>query len=849
MKKFIKFIVAFSIFLLSAWKLKSELSAINFKDVFQIVENRSLASIATLILVSFLGVWILSLYDVVLIRSQKLKVPILKTMKMSWIINSLNTLIGFGGVIGSTIRYNYFQGFTETDEEKSILKKNISLLLLSMLTGIGALSFLVVANVFSADYLLAKKPILKVGLYILAGLLPIFLAITTIKAPVPTDRWVTFKYTCVSVIDYMFVGLVMFLSLRFVDVNVDFWQMESVFIIAAIAGLISMVPGGLGAFDVVFLLGMTHQFGLERGPVLLALVFYRLTYYILPFFLGLILSISEMQLILKEKLNEKDNVIIFTKEFGTIFIDVTKRRVQTMIQWIMVSVFVIGSFFLTQDAMVGLFSIGPNDKSYRLVLFNVMYVLAAFYMIPNYVGLFYKSKEAFRNLLILIVIGVLCQIVLFDHLYFIEGFIISGIFASVLFLSRKNFTTYLTIRYRREKVVWAFTFFMVYLIHLIIIETSGDYDPQMVRAFYISFVLISLVWFLYLWGNRYRLRHKYTFATLANENKMSGKREDFEALLVNYEGSNLANLGFLPSNAVLVDQDLEVGLIYLECSYYILVLGDPIGKVENFFPFFKEVHDYATKVGKEIIVYQTTTENIHIYTELNYSLFNLGEEAEVDVESFKITGNKGKVFRQLLNKQSNEELSFQIEPTTHALIEELRPISDVWLNGRKEMSFSLGNFNETYLMKQDIATIRTKEGRAIAFASLMPAYIDGKMSVDLIRWEEHDAIPMMDLLYLNLILWAQEENYEVFNLGMAPLSSSFEKTNTFLTTIITSVYQNSSSLYSFKGLRNYKSKFKPNWYPRYLVYPKRLLISQAFIQSYKAIHPKNKATEVKTIRL
>jgi phosphatidylglycerol lysyltransferase len=76
--------------------------------------------------------------------------------------------------------------------------------------------------------------------------------------------------------------------------------MESVFIIAAIAGLISMVPGGLGAFDVVFLLGMTQQFDVSKSSVLLALVFYRLAYYILPFFLGLVLSISELQLILRK---------------------------------------------------------------------------------------------------------------------------------------------------------------------------------------------------------------------------------------------------------------------------------------------------------------------------------------------------------------------------------------------------------------------------------------------------------------------------------------------------------------------------------------------------------------------
>lgn len=838
MKKFIKFFVAFGIFMLSAWKLKSELSSINFKDVFQIIESRSLFSIASLILVSFLGIWILSLYDVVLVRSQRLKVPIKKTMKISWIINSLNTLIGFGGIIGSTIRYNYFQGFTETDEEKTELKKNISLLLLSMLTGIGVLSFLVLFNVFSASYLLDQKPILRIGLFVLAGLLPVFLIVTTVKPPVPHDRWLSTKYTCVSVLDYLFVGIVMFLSLRFVGVHVSFWQMESVFIIAAIAGLISMVPGGLGAFDVIFLLGMTNQFDLKEGPVLLALVFYRLAYYILPFFLGLILSISELQLLLKDKINERNEIILFTKEFGTIFVDITKKRVQTLIRWFIIILFIIGSVFFFQDSFFGLFAISPDETNVFIFFFAVAYILASIYMIPNYVGLFYGSREAFRNLIILLSVILVSQVVLFSELFFIEGFIFTFVLGLVLFLSRKNFSVYLTIRYRREKVVWLITLFLLAVNIQSIYATADYYSLHLFKGFAYYVLGISAVWFVYVLANRYRLRHKYTFSTLAFEPNMSSKTADYEEVIEEYQGSNLANLGFLPANKVIVNTKLRVASIYQEMSYFILVLGDPVGHNENFFPFIKQLHEYATRVGKELIFYQTSTENIHIYTEFNYNLFNLGEEAEVDVETFKISGNKGKVFRQLINKQEQAELTFQIEEPTSDLLKELKIISEEWLGNRKEMSFSLGSFDETYLAKQNIATIRDKDGQAIAFASMMPAYITGKTSVDLIRWKEYESIPMMDLLYLNLILWAKDNEYQIFNLGMAPLSSSYEKSNGFLTTITTSIYQNSSSLYSFKGLRNYKNKFKPTWYPRYLVFPRRLMVFQALMQSYKTIHPK-----------
>ena len=838
MKKFIKFFVAFGIFLLSAWKLKTELSSINFKDVFHVIQNRSFTSIAVLLLVSFLGVWILSLYDVVLIRSQKIKVPVLKTMKISWIINSLNTLIGFGGIIGSSIRYNYFQTYTKDEEDKQTLKKNISLLLLSMLTGIGVLSFLVLFNVFAPSSLLESKPILKTALFILAGLLPIFLGVTMIKPPVPSDRFLSLKYTFVSVLDYLFVGIVMFLSLRFVGVHVNFWQMESVFIIAAIAGLISMVPGGLGAFDVVFLLGMTQQFDVSKSSVLLALVFYRLAYYILPFFLGLVLSISELQLILKDKFTEKNEIVLFTKEFGTIVIDITKKRVQTLTRWAIIVLFLIGEFFFFQDSFFGLFYVSGKSTPFLYAIFSVTYILASTYLVPNLVGLYYGTKEAYRNLMFLLSLILISQIILFDELLYVEGLIFTLVLMVVLFLSRKNYTQYLTIRYRREKVIWLLTLAMLTFNVQSIYDTADAFKLDLFPGFLNYILGLSAIWFMFILFNRYRLRHKYTFSTLGFENQMSHERDDFENIITEFSGSNLANLGFLPANKVMVDKQLNVGCIYQETTYFVLILGDPVGEKDNFFPFIKNIHEYATKVGKEIIFYQTSTENIHIYTEFNYNLFNLGEEAEVDVTTFKISGNKGKVFRQLLNKQEQEELSFQVESPSDELINELAPISKEWLGSRKEMSFSLGSFDKEYLLKQDIATIRNKDGEAIAFASMMPTFTENEISIDLIRWKENEKIPMMDLLYLHLILWAKENDYQIFNLGMAPLSSSYERTNGLLGTITTSIYQHSSSLYSFKGLRQYKNKFKSEWSPRYLVYPRRLLISQALMKSYKVIHPK-----------
>ena len=77
---------------------------------------------------------------------------------------------------------------------------------------------------------------------------------------------------------------------------------------------------------------------------------------------------------------------------------------------------------------------------------------------------------------------------------------------------------------------------------------------------------------------------------------------------------------------------------------------------------------------------------------------------------------------------------------------------------------------------------------------------------------------MMDALYLYSILWAKEQGYQKFNLGMAPFSSTYKNTINLENTFIYSVYNNTQYLYSFKGLRKYKEKYKPQWAAKYLVY-------------------------------
>ena len=79
---------------------------------------------------------------------------------------------------------------------------------------------------------------------------------------------------------------------------------------------------------------------------------------------------------------------------------------------------------------------------------------------------------------------------------------------------------------------------------------------------------------------------------------------------------------------------------------------------------------------------------------------------------------------------------------------------------------------------------------------------------------------VMDYIFLNLILWGQQQGYKFFNLGMAPLSGLENRSlGTVWNRVGALTYRFGENFYNFQGLRQYKEKFDPVWEPMYLASP------------------------------
>ncbi|MGE5123681.1 MAG: flippase-like domain-containing protein [Acidobacteriaceae bacterium] len=255
-----------------------------------------------------------------------------------------------------------------------------------------------------------------------------------------------------------------------------------------------------------------------------------------------------------------------------------------------------------------------------------------------------------------------------------------------------------------------------------------------------------------------------------------------------------------------------------------LTLGDPIGPPEDSRACISSFEAFCHHNDWEAAYYQVMPDYLEIYKEMGYHSLCIGSEAIVDLASFSIAGGDKKNIRTGVNKMVRSGYKAEVLQPPHSaeLMLELQQISDEWLTEMHgtEKRFSLGWFNEAYLNSTPVIVVHNPGGSIDAFASLLPEYQANEISIDLMRHRKQAEKGQMDFLFVSLMGWAKEQGYATFNLGLSSLAGIGEKpSDPALERILHYVYEHVNQFYNFKGLHEFKAKFDPAWFPRYLIYP------------------------------
>lgn len=824
--QWLKVILPILLMIFAIHEIGKILGNVNGREIADKLESLDVRTVALMAAIPLVLVFPMFFYDYFIIKKLKQKRPLRQLMKESLIINSFSNLIGFGGLVGVLLRTHYFK---KKEVDSASFFKTITSVTLFYLAGISLCTWIL--PIFYWDFSLLKEHRLLVFAAGLVGLYLPFLIVKTIIqliARKTTNRRILGDLALLGVSILEWLGAFTFITflVYMLNIPIHIEHLIPIFIVASCAGIVSMIPGGLGSFDLVFIWG-AQSLQIPEESILVLLLFYRLGYYVVPFFAGLVLFIRELW----GKFNVGFNAI------PRFFLEKTSHILATAL------VFMAGIILLISSVAPG--AIERIRYAKELMTFpvvNISHQLAVatgFVLLALSNGISYKDKSSYRMTVfvllfasaLLIIKGVQYKQALF--MLFVAG---------LLFLSRARF-------YRESYVVtWGRSILnsMIILVILMLYFVIGLFTNPMIKysipqkfkpllttdsedlfksAFMGLIVIIIVVIF------------EVTLRKLTQFHKISSKEceEEIFLHLNKYGGKELSHLIFLHDKYVFWNKKKTVLFPYQEIADKLVILGDLVGERQDFKEAIEEFITFSDYYGYTPIFYEVSDQFVPYLHGYGFNFFKLGEEGFIDLEkvqsSQKVardTTNLNEVFRK-----KGYRCEIMQPPYSSEIMLQLRSISDEWLDNRKEKGFSLGYFNEDYIQFTPLAVLKNEQDDIMAFANLIPLYDEERtVTIDLIRSKKEDLPDQaMDYLFFNIFLVCKEQGFKRLNVGMTPLSnvgvSNYAGINE---KIATQILVDGQGYYNFRDVQRFKEKFTNVWQPKYLAYRRRTFLPFTMLQ-------------------
>lgn len=230
---------------------------------------------------------------------------------------------------------------------------------------------------------------------------------------------------------------------------------------------------------------------------------------------------------------------------------------------------------------------------------------------------------------------------------------------------------------------------------------------------------------------------------------------------------------------------------------------------------------YSYENGLKDIYYRVPKEWLQVYLELSRKSLFLGQEGVVDLDTFTLEGSEKKSIRNALNKIKEQGYTTHINepPLRDGLIQKLKAVSDEWLRltDREEIIFSQGMFVEKEIKEQTVIAIENSEEKIIAFLNIIPDYVKNEGTYDLLRKTADAPNGIMDHILIELFKHFKTSGIKYVNLGFAPMSGLNDPHN-FTERSMKFAYEKIRSFSHYKGQRDYKEKFNPQWNDKFLIY-------------------------------
>tara|TARA_R110002124_G_scaffold243873_1_gene408957 strand:+ start:7359 stop:9959 length:2601 start_codon:yes stop_codon:yes gene_type:complete len=613
----------------------------------------------------------------------------------------------------------------------------------------------------------------------------------------------------ITFIDVFMAALVLHLLLP--TGSLPFANMLAVYAVATMVGVASHVPGGIGVFESVVIAALPAS--VPVNDAVTALLVYRLIYFLLPFMVAvLLLSLTEVWGAAGGRLPQIAGLAPVVSA-GRSLIPMTTGTLVLASGLFMMFAGLLPNPSLTADDLETLLPLamiegGPMVSS---IVGSLLAVLS--------IAVFHRSRLAYWLVMGALGVGIGLAAVKtqdFDRL------LLLGAMALILWPCRREFHRTARLTQGIFSARWiVFTLSILvslgltwYLVHegtaardMMWWHVTGDTPAERAwRAALTAGVILSAI-----------LLFAALRVTRATTAKPDAEALDRAARILDQYGEAVDLILLTGDKSLMFGPQDQSVLAYGIKGGSWIAMGAPVGEPADVEDLSWAFHDAARAQGARPVFYEAPTSFAPQAVDMGLTLHKMGEEAVVPLVGFALDGPERKKLRASWNRAQRDGLTFELLSPPHSddLIATLRGLSDAWLahHAAREKNFSVGRFDPAWLQRTRIAVARLN-GEICAFANVMETARSG--SIDLMRYGEGAPNGTMDYLFIELMLALKADGKQAFSLGMVPFAGlPGRKGATLWARFGNLIYSHGEKFYSFEGLRRFKSKFDPDWQPRY----------------------------------
>lgn len=818
--RFLPAVLSLAMLGVAVWVLHTELAELSGDQVFAYLRSYPFPTLGLAILLAGVSYLLLGVNEAFGLRYAGKPLSFARAAYVSFISYSFAHNIGLNLLTGGSIRYRMYaaNGLNAIDVAAVTLYSSVAF-------AVGSLTLAGLALTAEPQSVLTRlgttiEAVHPLGLLAFA-IVAVYAGLSlTLQKPLALWHWsigmpkpsFAAAQIVVGALDMMTSAAIVFMLMP-TDLGMGFLAFAGVYTIATWAGLLSHVPGGAGVFEAVMVLMLPN---VPKDELVASLLAYRAIYYVLP------LMVSAAALAASEIAEQRARI-------GGIAAAVEQRVAPVLAPLIGLLVFLGGVVLLLSGATPAI------DTRMALLKAVLPLPLVEFSHLVGSVtgtallilarGLFRRLDGAYFLTVFVLAVGIVVSIL--KGLDYEEATVLAIILA-LLLVSRSAFYRQSSLLAEPLNIGWvasiaAAIFGSTWIGLFVYRDVAYANDLWLNFAFEGDaerFLRASVVVAVAAIGfGIFRLaRPRPTLPACPAASDVS------QAVRVACGSDDtLGQLVGMGDKHILLSPSGKSFLMYGVHGQSWVALGATYGdpaEARDLAWRFREISDAAD--GRTVF-YQVAAADLPLCLDLGLTIVKVGEEAHVPLPTMTLDGKKNRDLRLARNRALRDGLTFQVLPREQvsARIGELRAVSDAWLSGQRaaEKGFSLGAFVDDYVAQFDCAVVML-EGRIVAFATILKSDARSELSVDLMRHAGQGMHGVMDFLFAELMLWGKGAGYQWFNLGMAPLSGLESRPLAPLWHRAGAlIFRHGETFYNFKGLRQFKEKFNPEWHPRFLAFP------------------------------